>query len=170
MRRIIFALLALALIVGCSSDEGSSGFAPSDLNFAEMMIPHHEQAIVMSELALANSEDPKVRELATDILAAQAPEIEQMKSWPGVNPNLHAGHMMDGMLSDSEIKALRQAMGKTFDLLFLEGMIKHHFGAIMMAEDVVTSENPEVSALAKAIISTQEGEIAQMRSMLDQRK
>jgi uncharacterized protein (DUF305 family) len=61
-------------------------------------------------------------------------------------------------------------MGKTFDLLFLEGMIKHHFGAIMMAEDVVTSENPEVSALAKAIISTQEGEIAQMRSMLDQRK
>jgi uncharacterized protein (DUF305 family) len=77
--------------------------------------------------------------------------------------------MMDGMLSESEIKALRQAMGKTFDLLFLEGMIKHHRGAIMMAEDVVTSENPEVSALAKAIISTQENEIAQMRSMLDQR-
>lgn len=169
MRRIFFALLALALIAGCSSDEGSSGFASSDLNFAEMMIPHHEQAIVMSELALANAEDPKVRELATDILAAQAPEIEQMKSWPGVNPNLHAGHMMDGMLSDSEIEALRQAMGKTFDLLFLEGMIKHHLGAIMMAEDVVTSENPEVSALAKAIISTQESEIAQMRSMLDQR-
>jgi uncharacterized protein (DUF305 family) len=78
--------------------------------------------------------------------------------------------MMDGMLSDSEIEALRQAMGRTFDLLFLEGMIKHHEGAIVMAEDVVDSENSEVSYLAGAIISAQESEIAQMRTMLEQRK
>ena len=170
MKRLIALGFSLLLLVGCGSQAAEeSSFGSRETNFAEMMIPHHEQAIVMSELALANSEDTEVRELATDILAAQAPEIEQMKSWPGVNPSLHAGHMMDGMLSDSEIKALRQAMGKTFDLLFLEGMIKHHLGAIMMAEDVVTSENPEVRALAKAIISTQEIEIAQMRSMLDQR-
>ena len=136
----------------------------------EMMISHHEQAILMSELALANSEDEEIRDLAQAILSAQSPEIEQMKSWPGVNPSLHSGHMMDGMLSDSEIEALRQAMGKSFDLLFLEGMIKHHEGAIVMAEDVVDSENPEVSDLAKAIISAQKSEIALMRTMIEERK
>ncbi len=77
---------------------------------------------------------------------------------------------MNGMLSDSEIQALRHSMGKSFDLLFLEGMIKHHLGAIVMAEDVKGSANSEVKDLATAIISTQEREIAKMRSMLDQRR
>ncbi len=170
MRRLLVALALLAFLLGCSSQSATSDFTPADINFAEMMIPHHEQAILMSELALSNSEDSEVRNLAQAILDAQSPEIEQMKSWPGVNPSLHSGHMMDGMLSDSEIEALRQAMGKTFDLLFLEGMIKHHEGAIVMAEDVVDSENSEVSSLAGAIISAQESEIAQMRTMLEQRK
>jgi uncharacterized protein (DUF305 family) len=168
VRRVLLVLVGLSLVAGCTSSD--SGFNPKDVGFAEMMIPHHEQAILMSELALANSEDSEVRELAQTILDAQSPEIEQMKSWPGVNPSLHSGHMMDGMLSDSEIEALRQAMGKSFDLLFLEGMIKHHEGAIFMAEDVVDSENPEVSDLAKAIISAQKSEIALMRTMIEERK
>ena len=170
MRRLLVALALLLFLFGCSSQSATSDFSSADINFAEMMIPHHEQAILMSELALANSEDSEVRELAQTILDAQSPEIEQMKSWPGVNPSLHSGHMMDGMLSDSEIEALRQAMGKSFDLLFLEGMIKHHEGAIVMAEDVVDSENPEVSDLAKAIISAQKSEIALMRTMIEERK
>ncbi len=170
MRRLLVALALLTLLVGCSSQSATSDFTPADINFAEMMIPHHEQAILMSELALANSEDSEVRNLAQAILDAQSPEIEQMKSWPGVNPNLHSGQMMDGMLSDSEIEALRQAMGRSFDLLFLEGMIKHHEGAIVMAEDVVDSENSEVRDLAKAIISAQESEISQMRAMIAQLK
>jgi uncharacterized protein (DUF305 family) len=170
MKRALFSLLSLFLIVGCSSQSATSEFTPVDINFAEMMIPHHEQAVVMSEIALANSEDVEVQDLASAILAAQAPEIDQMKSWPGVNPSLHSGHLMDGMLSDSEIEALRQAMGKSFDLLFLEGMIKHHLGAIVMAEGVKGSSNSEVKDLATAIISTQEREIAKMRSMLDQRR
>ena len=170
MKRALFSLLSLFLIVGCSSQSATSEFTPVDINFAEMMIPHHEQAVVMSEIALANSEDVEVQDLASAILAAQAPEIDQMKSWPGVNPGLHSGHLMDGMLSDSEIQALRQAMGKSFDLLFLEGMIKHHLGAIVMAEGVKGSSNSEVKDLATAIISTQEREIAKMRSMLDQRR
>lgn len=168
MKKGLLLIFSLALIVGCASSD--SGFTPKDVSFAEMMIPHHEQAIVMSELALSNSEDVEVRVLATEILAAQAPEIDQMKRWPGVNPSLHSGHLMEGMLSDSEIEALRRSMGKSFDLLFLEGMIKHHLGAIVMAEDVIDSQNSEVSELANAIISTQEREIAQMRSMLEQRK
>ena len=168
MKKGLLLIFSLVMIAGCASS--NSEFTPKDVGFAEMMIPHHEQAVVMSEIALANSEDVEVQDLASAILAAQAPEIDQMKSWPGVNPSLHSGHLMDGMLSDSEIEALRQAMGKSFDLLFLEGMIKHHLGAIVMAEDVKGSANSEVRDLATAIISTQEREIAKMRSMLDQRR
>jgi uncharacterized protein (DUF305 family) len=160
--------VSLLFLVACSPTTTDYSF--SDINFAEMMIPHHEQAILMSELALANSEDEEVRDLAQAILSAQSPEIEQMKNWPGVNSSLHVGHMMEGMLSDSEIEALRQAMGNSFDLLFLEGMITHHKGAIVMAEDVVDSDNLEVRDLAKAIISGQESEIALMLTMIEERK
>ena len=132
--------------------------------FAEMMIPHHQQAIEMSDLALKNSTNPEVLALAQEIKDAQAPEIEQMKSW-GASSMAHMGHMMDGMLSDEEMSALA-ASGSEFDRLFLEGMIKHHEGAIEMAEMVIDSKNAEVAALANAIIEAQRAEIATMKELL----
>ena len=130
-----------------------------------MMIPHHEQAIEMSNLALMNSQDPEILKLAQEIKDAQAPEIEQMKSW-GASSMAHAGHMMDGMLSEDEINELSAAKGSDFDRLFLEGMIKHHEGAIDMATMVTDSKNPEVAALAKVIIETQRAEISLMKNLL----
>ena len=130
-----------------------------------MMIPHHEQAIEMSDLALKNSTNPEVLALAQEIKDAQAPEIEQMKSW-GASSMAHMGHMMDGMLSDEEMSALAAASGSEFDRLFLEGMIKHHEGAIDMAEMVIDSKNAEVAALANAIIEAQRAEIATMKELL----
>jgi uncharacterized protein (DUF305 family) len=134
--------------------------------FAEMMIPHHEQAIEMSDLALTNSKDSKVLALATEIKNSQASEIEQMQLWGSSNMGSHAGHAMDGMLTDEEMHALSTAMGKEFDRLFLEGMIKHHEGAIDMAEMVVDSKNQEVSSLANAIITAQRAEIERMKELL----
>lgn len=163
MKRIALLLVSLFL-VGCSS-QGNSNFSSQDLMFAEMMIPHHEQAIEMSDLALKNSTNPEVLALAKQIKEAQAPEIEQMKSW-GASSMAHAGHMMDGMLSDEEISALASARGNEFDKLFLEGMIQHHEGAIDMAEMVIDSKNTEVAALAKAIIEAQRKEIELMRALL----
>lgn len=89
-----------------------------------------------------------------------------MKSWSGVNASTHMGHMMDGMLSDSQIQQLQDSEGATFDRLFLEGMIAHHEGAITMAQDVIGSGNKEVAALAAAIIEAQEKEIALMKDLL----
>jgi uncharacterized protein (DUF305 family) len=138
--------------------------------FSEMMIPHHEQAIEMSDLALANSQDSDVLALATQIKNAQAPEIEQMKSWGGSHMGSHIesheGHMMDGMLTDAEMRTLSSTEGKDFDRLFLEGMIKHHEGAIDMAEMAIDSKNQEVSSLANAIITAQRAEIERMRELL----
>ena len=163
MKRFLLIVLGLFL-VGCSS-QSSSGYSSQDIMFAEMMIPHHEQAIEMSYLALKNSTNPEVLSLAKQIKEAQAPEIEQMKSW-GASSMAHAGHMMDGMLSDEEISTLAAATGNEFDRLFLEGMIKHHEGAIDMAEMVIDSKNSEVAALAKAIVETQRVEISTMKNLL----
>ena len=163
MKRFLLIVLGLFL-VGCSS-QSSSGYSSQDIMFAEMMIPHHEQAIEMSDFALKNSTNPEVLALAQEIKDAQAPEIEQMKSW-GVSSMAHMGHMMDGMLSDEEMSALAAASGSEFDRLFLEGMIKHHEGAIDMAEMVIDSKNAEVAALANAIIEAQRAEIATMKELL----
>jgi uncharacterized protein (DUF305 family) len=154
-RNLGIALLAV-LLTGCaSSDNAANQFSANDLMFASMMVPHHEQAIVMSELALKNSKNPEILELATEIKNAQAPEIAEMKSWGDLDMGSHAGHGMKGMLSDAEINKLAVATGPNFDQLFVEGMIKHHQGALEMAEDVANSRNPKVSALANQIIAEQ---------------
>ena len=120
----------------------------------------------MSEIALLNTTNPDVLQLAQEIKDAQSPEIELMKSWTGVKASTHAGHMMDGMLSQSELSELRQAKGKEFDRLFLQGMIKHHQGAIEMAQEVATSKNKDVANLSAVIIAAQKLEIDTMNELL----
>jgi uncharacterized protein (DUF305 family) len=167
MKRLIAVLLGVLFLTGCasSSPDGLNSYSAQDIMFAEMMIPHHEQAIEMAELAVANTTNPDILALAEQIRAAQEPEIELMKSWPGVDSMGHAGHTMMGMLDENEMEMLRASTGTDFDRLFLEGMIKHHEGAIDMAEAVIDSKNLEVAELAAAIISAQEAEIEQMKAL-----
>jgi uncharacterized protein (DUF305 family) len=167
MKKLLLALISVLILSGCaSSSQVNSEFSPTDIAFAEMMIPHHEQAIEMSEMALMNSTNPDVLELAQKIKSAQDPEIDLMKSWAGVKVSTHAGHMMDGMLSEDELNALRAATGAKFDRLFLQGMIKHHQGAIEMAMEVKSSNSMVVADLSAAIIKQQEIEIARMEELL----
>ena len=167
MKKIFLVLFSILLLTGCATTpEANSEFSAADLKFAEEMIPHHEQAILMSDIALTNSTSDEVLALARDIKAAQAPEIELMGGWIGVNASTHMGHMNDGMLSADEIQKLRDARGEVFDRLFLEGMIKHHEGAMKMAQKVLDSKNAEVATLAAAIIDAQEKEIAFMRELI----
>jgi uncharacterized protein (DUF305 family) len=75
--------------------------------------------------------------------------------------------MMDeGMLNDDEMSQLKDAKGAEFDRLFLEGMIKHHQGAIQMAEMIINSANEEAALLGKAIVESQSAEITKMRQLL----
>jgi uncharacterized protein (DUF305 family) len=120
----------------------------------------------MSEIAFKNTMNSEVLQLAQEIKEAQAPEIDLMKSWSGVKVSTHAGHMMDGMLSEDELNALRAATGAEFDRLFLQGMIKHHQGAIEMAMDVKNSNSMVVAELSAAIITQQEIEITRMEELL----
>ena len=146
----------------------------ADVMFAQMMIPHHEQAVVMSDAMLAKTGiSADVTALATQIKAAQQPEIDQMrgwlKAWGASEHGDHHGHTgMDGMLTDQELAALKSAQGKQAEKLFLTGMIKHHEGAVAMAKEVQTSgTDPGVRALADAIITGQQAEIDQMKKLLE---
>lgn len=155
------------LLSGCvTSPQANSEYSADDIAFAEMMIPHHEQAIEMSEIALLNTTTPEVLQLAQEIKDAQSPEIAIMKSWDGVKESTHSGHLMDGMLSERELSELRETKGREFDLLFLKGMIKHHEGAIAMAQEVVASMNKDVADLSASIIAAQQLEIAKMNELL----
>lgn len=166
MKKIGLILLTL-LLSGCATNTNAgSEYSADDINFAEQMIPHHEQAIEMSDLALTNSANPEVLKLAQEIKAAQSPEIELMKSWPGVTSSTHMGHLMDGMLSGNEIENLRDTTGVTFDKLFLQGMIVHHEGAIKMAQQVAESANKGVAELAAAVIAAQNKEISLMKDLI----
>jgi len=78
----------------------------------------------------------------------------------------HAGHTMVGMLDENEMEMLRISTGADFDRLFLEGMIKHHEGAIDMAEKIIDSANQEVAKLGSSIIASQEAEIQAMKALL----
>jgi uncharacterized protein (DUF305 family) len=187
-RKLIVSFGAAVLLLGAcggSSDgtatdtvqaTASAGFDDDDVMFAQMMIPHHEQAIELSDIALdptvGASED--VRRLATAIKAAQDPEIAEMKAllsgWgvsTEMDPDMDHSEMMDGMLTTGELESLSQLRGAAFDRAWMEAMIKHHEGAVSMAQDVLADGvNTEMRALATAIESAQTGEIAEMRALL----
>jgi uncharacterized protein (DUF305 family) len=196
--------LAATLVTGLSACGGSNkDAAPSgtsasvsisanaDVVFAQSMIPHHEQAVEMADLALAPAAgaSAQVRELARQIKGAQAPEIQQMTGWlddwgaptamPGSDGSNdlgamdHSGHDMAGMsvagmMSAEDMRALATISGVQFDRLWLEMMIAHHEGAVSMAEQVnTTSQDPQVRALADAIVIAQNEEITTMQKLLD---
>ena len=161
------AVIGVVALAGCSSDHGSP-----EATFAQMMIPHHEQAMIMSDLALSNNAGPEVSALAIKIQSAQGPEIAQMRAlldrFGQEEVHSHGDHDMPGMLTDAQIEELGMAKGSTFDPLFLAAMIEHHEGAIVMAEDVLgQTDDPEVRSLAEQIIEAQRTEIEEMRSLLE---
>ena len=190
------ALVVLAISTGCSASNepehpaghtssSSAAAAPTsaaaeahndaDVMFAQHMIPHHQQAIEMSDIVLAKQGiDPRVTDLAKQIKAAQDPEIEQMRSWLAQwgNPPMPAmiGHdmpSMQGMMSDADMTALQNAQAVEASKLFLTQMIAHHEGAITMAQtETKDGQYPPAVELAHAIATTQQQEIDTMKSIL----
>jgi uncharacterized protein (DUF305 family) len=159
-----------------TGDSPAVDFNDDDVMFAQMMIPHHEQAIEMSDIALdpAVGASDDVRALARRIKDAQDPEIDQMKSllaaWGesmSMDSDIDHSSMMSGMLTLDELATLSQLRGPEFDAAWLEAMIAHHEGAIQMAQDALDNgTNPDVRALCESIISGQQTEIDQMRRLL----
>ncbi|MEV0600251.1 DUF305 domain-containing protein [Streptomyces sp. NPDC050315] len=161
----------------------------ADFTYIQMMIEHHRQALVMTELADKHAESATVRRIADRIDAAQRPEIDAMKGWltrhggpreksgheqsgheqSGHEQSGHEGHGADhadmpGMATDAQLGRLRAARGERFDALFLKLMITHHQGAVTMATDALSDgNNVLVEEMATDVIAQQTAEIDRMR-------
>lgn len=179
---ILSSLTLLALLTGCSaaqdttlSDHGDHAdhsesmatMGESEAMFATMMIPHHQQAIDMSEMALANSTNADVKRLAQQIIDAQATEIEQMQAWiEGHGHEVHGEHDMAGMASEADLAILATLASPEFDELFLTLMIMHHEGALAMVSMLDDTDQAEAKELAKHIVEVQTAEIELMNQLL----
>jgi uncharacterized protein (DUF305 family) len=181
MRRTVLVAVAAATLLataGCRIESGgdkSTDTRPhneADVSFAQLMIPHHEQAIEMTRLAATRAESQDVKELAAAIESAQAPEIERMQGWldswdEGGTSHDMSHEDMPGMVDETTMGQLGKASGAEFDRLFLTAMIAHHEGAIAMAQSE-KSDGVHKGALRMAddIIRTQNAEIKRMRKLL----
>jgi uncharacterized protein (DUF305 family) len=151
------------------NSSSNSNYTGADIMFLQMMIPHHQQAVDISELALKVSQDPELRALAKTISTAQKSEIVTMKAWlKDAEASLDMGHSMSGMggmLSATELADLKAATGKTFDRLWLKGMTGHHDGAIHMTTMIRDASNPEIKAFGENVVKDQSAQIKQMELM-----
>jgi uncharacterized protein (DUF305 family) len=195
--RPLMPALLVALIAGCSAGApaqpaatGTGGAAsPSgaaasafDRAFIDMMVPHHESAVAMAEVARQRAEHPEIRQLADEIIAAQRKEIDQLRAWrkqwfgsdqtpamdamplvPGMDME---GHGMGGgtmtMDMTRDVEELRTA--DPFDRAFIDAMIEHHTSAVDAGRIALRdSSKPEIRSLAEEIIKAQEREIELLR-------
>jgi uncharacterized protein (DUF305 family) len=163
--------------------------SPKDVEFMQGMIMHHAQAVEMTALIDARTENKELRLLGTRISHSQAEEIKFMEHWleargkgitmsmpamagmdmPGMDMSKHE-MLMPGMLTKAQMEALRNAKGKGFDRLFLEGMIQHHGGALTMVKDLFDTAGAGQDAVlfnfATDVDSGQRAEIRIMQGML----
>jgi uncharacterized protein (DUF305 family) len=191
--RVLAAITTLAAAIVLSScgtaatqNQGLSASATStdqvaahnadDVMFAQMMIPHHQQAVEVAAMVPDRSNNPDVIALAAKIAGEQQPEIDTMKAlllqW-NVDPNEmshesgHAGMAMAGMVNDATMVRLDSLKGASFDMLWLQSMISHHQGAIEMAKtEIADGKSADLITLAKNIVAAQQAEIDQMKQML----
>ncbi|MFF0089920.1 DUF305 domain-containing protein [Streptomyces canus] len=198
MRTTRFAALTVSAVFalaacGGGDDSGSAASSPSvsaetsadahnaqDVSFAQGMIPHHQQAIEMAELAAGRAASPQVKDLAARVEKAQGPEISTMTGWlktwdekvPESMPGMdHSGtdgmEGMAGMMDSADMDKLKKASGKEFDSMFLTMMVEHHEGAVEMATtEKAKGEYKDATAMAGDIVTAQNAEISEMKKLL----
>jgi uncharacterized protein (DUF305 family) len=166
-----------------AADLSRVAYTAADVKFMQGMISHHAQALEMTALLRKQSESADMAKLGLRIELSQADEIDMMQTWLRARgeeaTDVHAHHMhgaslMPGMLTPEEMSRLGEAKGVPFDRLFLELMIKHHDGALIMVEDLLSQpgagQDSDIFAFLSDITADQSMEIARMGAMLAQLK
>ena len=174
-KKIVVALAFFAIILAPNGANASShakslqNLGMEEIMFAQAMIPHHEQAISMSQTALKKSKNQGILKLSRQINSLQSSEKSQLAYWlKATDSSMTMDHDMNmsGMLTTAELASLKRLNGTAFDRTFLQFMIKHHQGAIEMLGLISDSSNAEALALSKAIKSAQGKEISNMKLLL----
>jgi uncharacterized protein (DUF305 family) len=160
-----------------ATDLSKVGFTPADVKFMQGMIGHHAQAIEMVDLLKTRTGSDDMKKMALRIEVSQLDEIKMMEDWlrarrqevPGPHAH-HTGMLMPGMLTPDEMKALGAVKGVEFDRLFLEGMIKHHGGALIMVDELFATagaaQESDIYAFASDVVADQRMEMDRMAMML----
>jgi uncharacterized protein (DUF305 family) len=157
---------------GTSASPEASVFNDQDVMFAQMMLPHHEQAVAMSDTLITKGDavDTEVLALAETIKDEQAPEIDQLTTWLGEwgqDTTATMDHSMEGMMSEADMSALEDTDGAEASRLFLEQMTEHHEGAVEMAQkEIDGGENPDAVEMGNTIVESQTAQIDEMEALL----
>lgn len=161
-----------------------------DVEFMQGMIMHHAQAVEMTAMIESRTQNKDVRKIGAKISQSQSQEIEFMKRWLTLrgertemqgmsdmdeeSSHHHGNHLMPGMLTPKQMEELRNSKGAKFDRLFLEGMIQHHGGALVMVKDLFQSagagQDGELFNFATDVDTGQKGEIRIMQELLDKKR
>jgi uncharacterized protein (DUF305 family) len=162
-----------------STDLSKVRFTPADARFMQGMIGHHQQALEMVALLPSRTSREDMKMLGKRIELSQQDEIKMMQDWlkgrGQTLPDPHAHHqhgatLMPGMLTMEEMAKLEAATGVEFDRLFLEGMIKHHGGALLMVRDLFATpgagQDGDIFAFASDVEADQQMEIDRMGALL----
>jgi uncharacterized protein (DUF305 family) len=147
---------------------GMSGQAmtvQSEFDYLTQMVPHHEEAIAAARVLLEGTDRPEMKAFAQEIIDTQSAEVAQMREWLAIwFPEQDTAISYDPMMRD-----LTSLSGDELDRAFLEDMIGHHMGAVMMSQHLLAgdlAEHPEVIPFAEQIRDSQHAEIFQMRAWL----
>ena len=176
----IIIVLAFGIFSPFSFDRKAGAMRDADRMFIEQMIPHHQDAIDMGNLALVRAEHPEIRQLAENIIRDQSQEITRMRqwyrAWYGIDVPVYRGAVTGGRMqrgngigmmrrgtSGSMTDLVQLGNATRFDKEFIEQMVPHHQMAVMMAGMVQNSEHREMRVLGSSIIRSQGAEINQMR-------
>jgi uncharacterized protein (DUF305 family) len=181
-RNRLFALVAALTVVAACARPSSTGTAPFDQQFIDMMVPHHQGAVEMAKVAEQRAQRPELKRMAADVIRTQDTEIAQMKAWREAwfgsdqTPAMEKMPMVEGMGGQhgaaghgatmnmaADVEKLRRA-DEPFDRAFVDAMIPHHESAIGAAKAAeARAERPEIKTLAREIVAAQEREIARMK-------
>lgn len=175
---VVFGLLGMVVTMVYMPSVGSfgaTGGGGMDAMFIEQMIPHHDDAIAMAELALTRAEHPEIRQLAEDIKRTQTAENAQMRTWYGqwfgveVPDARGSFGMMGGMMGSGTTDMTDLEVAEPFDKAFIEAMIPHHQMAIMMSQMAGgASGRAELRELTSSIIEAQSAEITKMQTWYEE--
>lgn len=167
-------MLAVASVLLLSACGSPATHNSADVAFAQGMVPHHEQALEMTGLVAARTENPQVIELAARISKGQQPEIDRMNGWlttwnAPVKAESHSSHGHSEPHGMVELGNLADLDGTEFDRQWLSLMIQHHRGAVEMAQKHLSAgTDPATRQLAQEVVAVQSKEIAEMESLLPQ--
>ena len=140
----------------------------SDRAFIDAMVPHHQGAIAMAEVALKNAEHEEIKELSRNIISTQLSEIEELKS---IKKEEYGTSNVPMEMSQEQMRGMGMMMDpqqlskrEPFDKAFINAMIPHHQSAIYMAQ-VAQEESkiPAIKELVENIVDAQKLEIEQMK-------